>query len=285
MWRGENRSRAQRGWSSMSIWIFLAQVIIHKWTPRMRECGAICRMRRTFLEPVFSQLMNDLWICQYFTSCIRGVYPPLGHGGTPPLSHRSIPPSEVFFSNPTIRGFGEHRKLPSGVWSGASATDAFGTFGMVSNWQSDSFSAGADPGIYFGGQTKVPNRKLRAKPESRARSALVSRGAKRSRIESEARTEGEAREKAGEGSGEGARWAPPQKFFEKSNLKSFILVHIWSNYLTWLTKWFNCPHSWKIIRLVIIWCDGNIKFCWSIKLGRGLGDEVPHKLKLCWLIK
>ena len=31
---------------------------------------------------------------------------------------------------------------------------------------------GADPGIYFGGgQTKVPNRKLRAKPESRARSA------------------------------------------------------------------------------------------------------------------
>ena len=44
---------------------------------------------------------------------------------------------------------------------------------------------------------------------------------KRSRIEGEARTEGEAREKAGEGSG-----APPQKFFEKSNLKLFILVHI-----------------------------------------------------------
>ena len=33
-------------------------------------------------------------------------------------------------------------------------------------------------------------------------------------------------EKAGEGSGEGARWAPPQKIFEKSNLKPFILVHI-----------------------------------------------------------
>ena len=51
----------------------------------------------------------------------------------------------------------------------------------------------ADPRIYFGGQTKVPNRKLRAKPESRARSAQVSRtngearveGAKRPRIESE----------------------------------------------------------------------------------------------------
>ena len=79
---------------------------------------------------------------------------------------------------------------------------------------------GADPGIYFWrGQNKVPNRKLRAKPESRARSARVSRaarvkGAKRPRIEGEARTEGEAREKAGEGSGEGARWAPPQKIFE-----------------------------------------------------------------------
>ena len=34
-------------------------------------------------------------------------------------------------------------------------------------------------------------------------------GAKRLRIEGEARTEGEAREKTGEGSGEGARWAPP----------------------------------------------------------------------------
>ena len=54
-------------------------------------------------------------------------------------------------------------------------------------------------------------------------------GAKRPRFEGEARTEGEAREKAGEGSGEGARWAPPQKIFEKSNLKPFILVHIWSN--------------------------------------------------------
>ena len=30
----------------------------------------------------------------------------------------------------------------------------------------------ADPGIYFfGGQTKIPNRKLSAKPESKARSA------------------------------------------------------------------------------------------------------------------
>ena len=39
-------------------------------------------------------------------------------------------------------------------------------------------------------------------------------------------------------------------------------MHIWSNYLKWLTKWFNCPLSWKITS-IIIWCDGIIKFCWS----------------------
>ena len=63
----------------------------------------------------------------------------------------------------------------------------------------------ADPAIYLGGgQTKFSDQKLRAEPESRARSARVE-GAKRLRIEGEARTEGEAREKTGEGSGEGAR--------------------------------------------------------------------------------
>ena len=105
--------------------------------------------------------------------------------------------------------------------------------------------------FWGGGQTKVPNRELRAKPESRARSARVSRAKPESRTRSarelRAKPEprGEAREKSGGGSGEGARWAPPQKIFEKSNLKPFILVHIWSNYLKWLTKWFNCPLSWK----------------------------------------
>ena len=42
-------------------------------------------------------------------------------------------------------------------------------------------ATGADPGIYFGGQTKVHNRKLRAKPESRGRSARVSRAKPESR--------------------------------------------------------------------------------------------------------
>ena len=113
--------------------------------------------------------------------------------------------------------------------------------------------------ILVGGQTKIPNRKLRAKPESRARSARVSRAKPESRAWSarELRAKPEPRakpeKKAGEGSGEGARWAPPQKIFEKSNLKPFILVHIWSNYLKWLTKWFNCPLSWKIISNYLMW--------------------------------
>ena len=71
---------------------------------------------------------------------------------------------------------------------------------------------GADPGIYFGGgQTKVPNRTLRAKPESRARSARVSRAKPESRARSarELRAKPEPRAKPeknrGEGSGEGAR--------------------------------------------------------------------------------
>ena len=71
---------------------------------------------------------------------------------------------------------------------------------------------GADPGIYFGGgQTKVPIRKLRAKPESRARSARVSRAKPeskpRSARELRAKLEPRAKpeKKRGEGSGEGAR--------------------------------------------------------------------------------
>ena len=72
---------------------------------------------------------------------------------------------------------------------------------------------GADPGIYFGGGglTKVSNRKLRAKPESRARSARVSRAKPESRARSarELRAKPEPRakpeKKRGEGSGEGAR--------------------------------------------------------------------------------
>ena len=95
----------------------------------------------------------------------------------------------------------------------------------------------ADPGIYFGGPNQDPQSKVEG--EARIEGAKRSRiegearveGAKRPRIEGEARTEGETREKRGEGSGEGARWAPPQKIFEKSILKPCILVHIWGKHL------------------------------------------------------
>ena len=155
---------------------------------------------------------------------------------------------------------GEDKKLGLGnsVWSSPLLLGE-GLINMLEkvNWGRN---PGADPGIYFGGgQTKVPNRKLKAKPESRARSARVSRAKPESRARSarELRAKPEPRakpeKKRGEGSGEGARWAPPQKIFEKSNLKPFILVHIWSNYLKWLTKWFNCPLSWKIISNYLMW--------------------------------
>ena len=92
---------------------------------------------------------------------------------------------------------------------------------------------GADPGIYFGGgQTKVPNRTLRAKPESRARSARVSRAKPESRARSarELRAKPKPRAKPeknrGRGLGRGLGEPLPRKFFEKSNLKPFILVHI-----------------------------------------------------------
>ena len=123
------------------------------------------------------------------------------------------------------------------------------------DWTQTSFTeTGADPGIFFfaGGANQGPQSKVKgeARIEGAKRPSIEGEawveGAKRPRIEGEARTEGEAREKVGEGSGERVRWAPPQKIFEKSNLKPFILVHIWSNYLKWLTKWFN-PLSWKII--------------------------------------
>ena len=127
-------------------------------------------------------------------------------------------------------------------------------------WLECVMGAGADPGIYFGGG---PNQGPQSKVTGEARIEGAKRpsiegearveGAKRPRIEGEARTEGEAREKSGGGVWGGARWAPPQKIFEKSNLKPIILVHIWSNYLKWLTKWFNCPLSWKIISNYLMW--------------------------------
>ena len=70
---------------------------------------------------------------------------------------------------------------------------------------------GGSRNLFWGGQTKVPNRKLRAKPELRARSARVSRAKPETRARSarELRAKPEPRakpeKKRGEGSGEGAR--------------------------------------------------------------------------------
>ena len=83
--------------------------------------------------------------------------------------------------------------------------------------------SGADPGIYFGGgQTKVPNQKLRAKSESRARSARVSRAKPESRARSarELRAKPEPRAKPeknrGRGLGRGLGEPLPRKFLKKS---------------------------------------------------------------------
>ena len=59
----------------------------------------------------------------------------------------------------------------------------------------------------------------RAEPESRARSARELRAKPEPRAMPE--------KKRGEGSGEGARWAPPQKFFQNYNLESSNLVYSW----------------------------------------------------------
>ena len=64
---------------------------------------------------------------------------------------------------------------------------------------------GGSRNLFWGGQTKVPNRKLRAKPESRARSARVSRVKPESRARSARELRAKPEKKRGEGSGERAR--------------------------------------------------------------------------------
>ena len=98
-------------------------------------------------------------------------------------------------------------------------------------------SRGGSRNLFWGDQTKVPNRKLRAKPESRARSARVSRAKPESRArsarvsrmkpESRARSARKLRakpkprakpeKKRGEGSGEGLGEPLPRKFLKNQN--------------------------------------------------------------------
>ena len=112
-------------------------------------------------------------------------------------------PERSFFSKPTIRGFGEHRKLPSGVWSGASATNAFGTFGIRGGSRNLFWGANQGPQSKVKGEARIEGAK-RPSIEGEARVE----GAKRPRIEGEAQTEGKAREKSG-GRGLGRRLGEP----------------------------------------------------------------------------
>ena len=130
---------------------------------------------------------------------------------------------------------------------------------------------GGSRNLFLGGQTKVPNRNLRAN-----RGRNPSRGCEAPENWGRSPNRGRSLRKSGEGSGEGARWAPPQKIFEKSNLKAFILVHIWSNYLKWLYEMVIAHFHEK--SFVIIWCDGIIKFCWSIKPDRVSGGQSKNFL-------
>ena len=82
--------------------------------------------------------------------------------------------------------------------------------------------AGADPGIYFGGeQTKIPNRKLggEARIEGAKRPSIESEarveGAKRPRIAGEARNRGRSpRKSGGRGLGRGLGEPLPRKFLK-----------------------------------------------------------------------
>ena len=83
----------------------------------------------------------------------------------------------------------------------------------------------------LGGQTKVSNQKLKAEPESRARSARELRVKPESRARSarELRAKPEPRvkpeKKRGRGLGRGLGEPLPRKFL-KNKLEIFILVHI-----------------------------------------------------------
>ena len=78
----------------------------------------------------------------------------------------------------------------------------------LSHWQIQEFT--------LGGQTKIANQKLRAKPESRARSAQESRAKPESRARSarELRAKPEPRAKPEKKTGEGSGEPLPRKFFK-----------------------------------------------------------------------
>ena len=146
--------------------------------PSLAQTSALCELPRgrRLRYTILNQCQCNHYRLHYFHYYIiifsRGVYPPLGHGGTPPLSHRSNPPSEVFSQTPRLGGLGSIVSSPAG--SGAEPQRPT---------HLEHLASGADPGIYFGGPNQGPQSKVMG--EARIE------GAKRPRIE------GEAREKSG----------------------------------------------------------------------------------------
>ena len=122
------------------------------------------------------------------------------------------------------------------------------------------FFSGANPGIYLGGANLGPQSKVKGESriEGAKRPSIEGRSPRRGREAPEnwgrsPNRERSPRKSGGRGLGRGLGEPLPRKFLKKSNFKPFILVHIWSNYLKWLTKWFKCPHSWKIISNYWMW--------------------------------
>ena len=103
--------------------------------------------------------------------------------------------------------------------------------------------SGGSSNLFWGGQTKFSDQKLRAEPESRARSARVE-GAKRLRIEGEARTEGEAREKTGGGVWGGGSVSPSSENFWKIKLE---IIHFGA----YLRQTFQINNNMCILRFSV----------------------------------
>ena len=129
---------------------------------------------------------------------------------------------------------------------------------------------GAKPRSPIESWGRSPNRGREA-PEYRGRSPSRGREAPENWGRSPNRGQS-PRKSGGRGLGRGLGEPLPRKFLKNQTWKPFILVHIWGNYLKWLTKWFNCHFHEK--SLVIIWCDGKSG---GRGLGRGLGEPLPRK--------
>ena len=150
--------------------------------------------------------------------------------------------------------------------------------GADQHWRIQEYILGVKPIPPIESWGRSPNRGCEA-PDNRGRSQ--SRGCEAPMNWERSPNWGQSpSENGGRGLGKGLG-APPQNFFEKSNLKPFFLVQIWSKYLKQITWFEGCVQLFIFMgkSTVIIICEGNMKF------GRGLWDTVPRRWSLFWLIK